>query len=215
MSLLIGVTFGEYGVIASDGLAVNIEEGSTVPTQTQDDYCKFWTVTNGIAVGSIGHALKNQMLHTFSDEFAERYREDSKLFSILEETIPIGVRCFNKWLPVTECIELPEYQRFTITPLLLGYDQSQDVIRMVRWKEDLTPEHCGIGEISIMGLQRVAECAGEKLSNKELSVYSPNLVEEEISAVILEVAEKFPKFVGGQIFTQVITKPDPGDQLCQ
>ena len=96
MSLLVSMTFKHFAVIASDGLAVKVENGAVVPLTS--DYCKFSVVGNGdIAVASTGSLLLNRKLVQFAKSFAEQHRDDQKLFSLLAKAVPDEVRNLNTW----------------------------------------------------------------------------------------------------------------------
>jgi len=215
MSLLVSVTLKHFTVIVSDGLKVRVENGALV--KTDEGSCKYWTVGNGdIAMGSTGSALMSELISDFSIKLAEQHRDNPELFSILAKAVPEELLRLNKLFPMSiEYLDGAESINLGGTNLLMvGYDASQQRIRSLFWgyqgikSDDLTPHDCA-NEIQAAGCGKAVALVMEKLDVTDgLGGPGPWDVESSVKNVIQQAAEAFPKFVGGTIYSHVISTPD-------
>jgi len=214
MSLLVSVTLKHFTVTCSDGLAVRIENGVLVPSSRSS--CKYWTVAKGdIAMGSTGSSFMGMMISTFATSLAEKHLDDPELFSILEKAIPDELQRVNKLFPTNiEYLDGTESINLGGTNLLMaGYDSSQQRIRSIFWgclakgatDLNLTPRDCA-DKIQAIGYGKAVALVLEKLDVADC--FTPWDVERNVKSVIQQAAEAFPQFIGGTIYTHVISVPE-------
>jgi hypothetical protein len=219
MSLIASVTLKHFTVIASDGLAVKLENGAWVPVCEQT--CKYWTVANGdIAIGSTGSALMSVLISNFSYKLAEQHRDNPELFSVLERAVPDELQRLSKLFPTdieyidgTESINLGG-----INLLMAGYDAAQQRIRVVNWDDDckdlccqgkdpgLKPHENDSGTILTWGYCTISSFL-EKF-DQSCVLDGPLAVANEMKNAIQQAAEASPKFIGGDLFAHIIMVPE-------
>lgn len=210
MSLLFSVAFDHFVVVASDGLASQLRHGKLVPIG--HDYCKFWTVTNDIALGSTGSVEIQRAIQTFSTNIVEQHRNDPELFSILARTVPDEVRRLNQTHPHRRLEYAVGTEKMNIAGanlLLAGYDQDQKKMRCESWLpekdgSDLTFHDCN-GMKWGMGYTPAIKFVLEQLARLDaFLLLDPDAVAEAVTTAIEKASERFPEWIGGEIYSHVI-----------
>ncbi len=219
MSLIASVTLKHFTVIASDGLAVRVENGVLVPICEQTH--KYWTVGNGdIAIGSTGSVLMSVMISKFSTKLAEQHQNDPELFSILEKAVPVELQRLSNLFPTdAEYIDGTESTNLGgINLLMVGYDAAQQRIRCINWDDDckeiccqgkdpgLKPHENGSGTILTLGYCKMSSFS--EMFDQSCVLDGPLAVANEMKNAVRKVVEAFPKLIGGDIRSHIIMLPE-------
>jgi hypothetical protein len=137
----------------------------------------------------------------FSHRLAQQYRNDPKLFSILEQTVPDELRRLKESLSL---IYDENGNRLNGANLLLtGYDGAQNKLRSVRWDFDLNSRDL-MGRINVMGNETAMNYIFDNLP-----IFSGDPVElaDQIKKVAQKAAESSPGRVGSTFYGHSVVPP--------